>query len=421
MNMNQIFFKTPLHNLKRSPGILYISYDGMLEPLGQSQVLAYLEFLALERPIHLISFEKSTDLENIQERKRIEKRINKMGIRWHILLYHKSPSGLATAWDIFRGTVLGWWLTLRYGLYLVHARSYVPSVMAILIKRLTGAKFLFDMRGFWADERVDGGLWKKNSFMFQISKWFERQFFLRADHVVSLTFAAKKIIRSFKYLEKKTPSISVIPTCADLMRFKVNCNLSTNTPFVLGYVGSVGTWYMFEEVAKFFAILLETKPNAQFLIVNRGEHDVIQKNLIVEGVPQESFKIISCAHTEIPQVMAKMTAGIFFIKPTFSKQASAPTKLAEFLGCGIPCVVNDGVGDMSDLLLKYRAGITIGDFSSRSFTNGLIQLLELLNDSELKKRCNLLAKEHFSLENGVNEYSIIYNRLLHLHQNNNLK
>ena len=33
----------------------------MLEPLGQSQVLAYLERLAPDRRIHLISFEKPAD------------------------------------------------------------------------------------------------------------------------------------------------------------------------------------------------------------------------------------------------------------------------------------------------------------------------------------------------------------------------
>ena len=41
--------------------LLYLAYDGMLEPLGQSQVLAYLERLAAERPIHLLSFEKAED------------------------------------------------------------------------------------------------------------------------------------------------------------------------------------------------------------------------------------------------------------------------------------------------------------------------------------------------------------------------
>ena len=36
-----------------APGILYISYDGMLEPLGAGQVVAYVEKLAAGRRIHL--------------------------------------------------------------------------------------------------------------------------------------------------------------------------------------------------------------------------------------------------------------------------------------------------------------------------------------------------------------------------------
>ena len=39
--------------------VLYISYDGMTDPLGQSQVLPYLEGLAKKNyAITLISFEK---------------------------------------------------------------------------------------------------------------------------------------------------------------------------------------------------------------------------------------------------------------------------------------------------------------------------------------------------------------------------
>ncbi len=38
--------------------ILYITYDGLLEPLGQSQVLAYLERMSDRLLIHIMSFEK---------------------------------------------------------------------------------------------------------------------------------------------------------------------------------------------------------------------------------------------------------------------------------------------------------------------------------------------------------------------------
>ena len=224
--------------------ILYISYDGMLEPLGQSQVLAYLKKLADGRRIHLLSFEKAEDWANLTERERIANDIRDAGIVWHPLRYHKRPSALATLWDIACGITVGLWLVVRHRLHIVHARSYVSSVMALALKRLTGVKFLFDMRGFWADERVDGGLWSRNGRMFGIAKWFEQRFLMSADHIVSLTQAAVLEMQQFSYLQDNMPPITVIPTCADLTRFKPMANEQHTSTFVLGYVGSTGTWYI---------------------------------------------------------------------------------------------------------------------------------------------------------------------------------
>ncbi len=117
------------------------------------------------------------------------------------------------------GIVAGLWLVLWYPLRIVHARSDVPALMALAIKRLTGARFVFDMRGFWAAERVDGGLWSRTGRLYRTAKGFERRFLLRVDHVVSLTHAAVAEMRKFDYLDGRMPPILVIPTCADLARF----------------------------------------------------------------------------------------------------------------------------------------------------------------------------------------------------------
>ena len=89
-----------------APGILYISYDGMLEPLGQSQVVAYLEKLAPGRRIHLVSFEKDADWADVAARAAIRHRLDRAGINWHPKRYHKSPSAPATAYDIAVGSAL---------------------------------------------------------------------------------------------------------------------------------------------------------------------------------------------------------------------------------------------------------------------------------------------------------------------------
>ena len=394
-----------------SAGVLCISYDGMLEPLGQSQVLAYLKRLAVDRRIHLISFEKPADWANIAEREHLAQDVACAGIVWHPLRYHKQPTAVATAWDIFCGVALGLWLVLRHRLGIVHARSYVSSVMALTIKRITGVKYLFDMRGFWADERVDGNLWPRTGRMYQIAKGFERRFLLAADHVVSLTHSALTEMQRFSYLQGRMPPVTVIPTCADLTRFRPMLRTPERTGFVLGYVGTVGTWYLFDEVAACFAQLLRLRPDARFLVVNRGEHAYIHERLAAAGVPDAAVELTTATHAEVPSQMARMDAGIFFIKPVFSKQASAPTKLAEFLGCGIPCLGNAGVGDMAEILEGEGVGVVVRSFDEVALANGLQAMLQLAADPATRNRCVAAAQKNFSLDDGVVRYQSVYARL----------
>lgn len=391
-------------------GVLYLSYDGMLEPLGQSQVLAYLERLARDRPIHLLSFEKAEDWAKVTERHALSARMTAAGVAWHPLRYHKRPTAVATAWDIAQGTAMGLWLTVRHRLSIVHARSYVAAVMALVIKRLSGASFVFDMRGFWADERVDGGLWPRAGRMYRVAKWFEQRFLLEADHVISLTRSARSEMTRFAYLAQRMPPITIIPTCADLMRF-VPRPTAQRKGFVLGYVGSAGTWYEFDAAVACFAEIHKRLPTATFLIINHNAHDYIHERLAAGGIPSNAVELHAAKHAEIPAYMARMTAGIFFYKPSFSRAACAPTKLGEFLGCGIPCLSNAGVGDMADVLESERVGIAINAFDKASITAGLEALLKLAEDLEISTRCVKAAQKHFSLDEGVRRYAAVYDQL----------
>lgn len=391
-------------------GVLYISYDGVLEPLGQSQVLAYLKRLSAMQPIHLVSYEKALDWADESEVRRLRSEMESAGISWHPLRYHKVPSALATAWDIAAGVSVGMYLVLRYKLKIVHARSYVASVVALTLRNLTPVRYLFDMRGFWADERVDGGLWQRDSRLYRVAKWFERRFLLRADHVVSLTHAGVRELRKLEYLRDRTPPMTVIPTCADLERFRPSGTKSAE--FVLGYVGSAGTWYEFDAAAAAFAALKRHRPEARMLIINRDEHDHIRHCLAKAGIPAEDVELLSAPHADVPRHMARMTGGAFFIKPLFSKQASAPTKLGEFLGCGIPCLSNHGVGDMASILEGNRVGVAVQSFSATEIEAGVKRLLALTDEKETSDRCVRIANEHFQLAEGVRRYARVYEELL---------
>jgi glycosyltransferase involved in cell wall biosynthesis len=392
------------------PGVLYISYDGMLEPLGQSQVLAYLERLAPGRRIHLISFEKPADWANDAHREVIRTRIRGSGIEWHPLRYHKTPTAPATAYDIAAGTAAAVAIAARHRIKLVHARSYIAGVMALGVRRATGARFLFDMRGLWADERVDGGLWPVGGTLYGAAKKVERWLLLAADHVVTLSRASEAEIRRFDYLQKKPPPITIIPTCADLDRFRVQGPLQSD-PFVLGYIGSVGAWYLLDDMLRCFLVLREQVPRARLKIANRGDEAFIRERLQHVGLEGMDVEVKAVDYSQMPSFIANMTAGMALYQRSYSRVACAPTKLAEYLGCGVPCLGSPGVGDMEEILEGSGVGVVLRGSSEAEVRDGVCRLLELTRQPRLQQACRGVAEELFSLEAGVSRYDTIYNQL----------
>lgn len=386
--------------------VLYISYDGMLEPLGQSQVIAYLERLAADYAPVLLSFEKKPDRDDAPAMDAMRARLAGAGIHWVPLAYHKSPSVPATAYDIAAGTAAALVLARRYRVGIVHARSYVPALMALAVKRATGAKFLFDMRGFWADERVDGGLWPRDGRLFRSVKAIEDRLLRAADHIVTLTDASQRELRNFPALRSRPTPITVIPTCADLELFSPRG--APDGPFTLGYVGQFGTWYLLDEMMRFFDAILARRPEARLLIVNRREHEAINAAAARAGIAADRVEIRGAAHRDVPAQIARMHAATALIAPLYSKISSAPTKLAEYLGCGVPCVGNAGVGDMAEILGGDRVGVVLTDFSDADHAQAADALLALIADKTLRARCVATAHRRFALSDGAEKYRAIY-------------
>ena len=394
------------------PAALYISYDGMLESLGQSQVIAYLEQLTDEVQFHLISFEKPADWKNAERRSAIAGRLARAGIVWHPLRYHKRPTLPATLFDIAQGIGLALWLAVRHRVKLVHARSYIPGLIALVVKRASGARFLFDIRGFWADERTDGGLWQVDGRIYRVAKRLERALLQGADHIVTLTQSSVPVLQSFPAMrEMPHAPISVITTCADLDRFKPG-DRQPPTVFTLGYLGSFGTWYMIDELLECFRELQRQRPDARLLIVNRHDHALVRDKLDAFGIDPDCVELIAVDHADAPAAIRRMTVGTAIIRPVFSKISSAPTKLAEYLGCGVPCLGNAGVGDMAAQLEDNRVGVALMDFSDSARRRAITRLLDLVESPGLAARCRETAMRLFSLDDGVAAYRSIYCELL---------
>lgn len=402
--------------------VLYISYDGLTDPLGQSQIMPYLISCSEhELNFTVVSFEKKKNLKS--EYQKVKSQLDKAGISWIPKTYHKWPPLFSSLVDLQQMIRVAKKVHREKTIRLIHCRSYVPAYAAFLLKKKLGTKVLFDMRGFWADERLEGNIWRKDNpvqyGIYNHLKKMERKWWYDADHMISLTEKGKKYICNNQTpdFEKK---ITVIPCCADERLFtteideKVKISLKNELSInhsekLLIYVGSLGTWYLGREMMAQFANLFERKFLDRFLWITRDSEERIMALTSEFNLPKSSVIVRSASRDEVPVYLSIADLGIFYIRSTFSKSASSPTKLGEMLLCGLPVITNTGVGDLNTFFSDNDVGhIHEIDREKTMFVDDeTIRTLMSKSKEEIRK----VGLKNLSLSIATERYLEIYNTL----------
>lgn len=402
--------------------VLYITYDGLTDPLGQSQILPYLEQLVKSGyRFTILSFEKRARYQ--KEVPLIQFIVERSGIDWVPLFFTAKPPVLSKIWDRFRMQQKALELHRNKSFDLVHCRSYVAAEIGLRLKQKFGVRMLFDMRGFWADEKVDNGQWNLDKPMYRRIYGFykkkEKEFLLGANGIVSLTTAAKRHL--LEQPQYQHLSIEVIPCCADLQHFdyKVTNEKAVNElkrklnilegDKIITYLGSVGGWYMTKEMFRFFYLLLQKDSSYKMLLLTKDDPQQVQKEAAEAGIPSDRLIMTYSTREALPTFLALSSCSLFFIRNTFSKMASSPTKHAELMGMGIPVVCN-AIGDTGEVIQITGTGILINDFNDASMAAALEQMESLAAmDKAYIRSC---ALELFDLHAGSKKYEALYRTIL---------
>ncbi len=393
------------------PSVLYISYDGALDPLGRSQVVPYVEGLAARGyRFHLLTFEKPSRWADREARHRMADRLAGAGVRWHPLTYHKRPPVAATAWDLVRGFRRVARIHAQEPLSLVHARSYPSALLAHRLWSRQGVPFVFDMRGFYPEERVDGGLWRAGGVLFRLTKRLEARFLRDAAGVVTLTQASVPALRSLMEGLSSRASLAVIPTSVDLARFRPIPRSSSG--FTLGYFGSIGTWYLLEEMMELGRVLLDEVGDSRLLFVVNSESERVRSAASAKGIPPARIEIRSVSHEEVPSAVGQADATFFLIRPAPSKVSSAATKFGESLAMGIPVMVNRGVGDSAAVVESDAVGVVVEGFTGGAYREAVSRLVALARAPGIRERCVGSAAARYDLARAVDAYASLYAGIL---------
>lgn len=403
--------------------VLFIAYDGLLDQLGGSQILPYLRGIAAHpRYVHIVSFEKPARFAVGAEKMRND--LARDGIGWTPVPFTSSFGKLGKLWDLGRMYATCLRLQLKYKFGIVHCRSYLSMQVGSFLHRLTGVKAIFDMRGLWVDERVDGGLWNQdrwlNRVIYRTYKRIERELLASASHVVVLT---RRVLPELKRLSPgMTAPVTVIPCCADFehfvmpgedMRQAVRQALGIGSDaLVLSYLGSLGTWYMLDEMLRLFATAANQREDVHLLLITKDWRDVEHEALLdTMGLShlRGRIHVRSASRDEVPGLMAASDIMLSFIKPAYSKMGSCPTKLAEAFALGIPVISNVNVGDVEQITEELDAGATFDLSDAQAFERlaGMLDQIKAKGGPDLRLR----ARKYFGLEVAESLYRQVYDEI----------
>jgi glycosyltransferase involved in cell wall biosynthesis len=389
---------------------LHLCYFGLREPLVQTQVLPYLEALARAGyRMELLTFEPDWPTSwSGEERQAWREKLAARGIGWNTLGYHRSPSLLATLFDILQGVVFILQSSRSARIDLLHARSHIPLVMALLTRWWVGARVIFDLRGLLADEYVDAGHWRRGSLAYRAVKWWERRGLERADQVVVLT---ERMAAWVEQEQGISPGrVTVIPCCVEVPAEPAERDRPGQD---LVYAGSVTGLYQLEEMAAFFEAYRASRPTARWRILTQAAPDLVRARVKSAGGDPSVIDVAFVPPAKVFEAHQGCLAGLSFRRPTFSQIAASPTKVGEYLAAGLPVISNRGIGDLDQLLERERVGIVVAGSGEEAWSEAVDRLLALCEEPELAARCRRVARQSFGMATvGGPRYVDLYCRTL---------
>ena len=394
--------------------VLYLTYNGLTEPLGRRQVLPYVLGLAARGwRFTVVSFEKAETADGVA-RGQVRALLDGAQVEWIPRRYHKRPTLAATSFDAAAG--IATILRRRRDVGLVHARSTVPAFMAAASARTLRIPWIFDVRGLVAEEYADGGHWSRDGLLFRMTSAVETRLLRSAPGLVFLTERIRDELVQ-RGLGKERPT-AVIPCAVDLAAFdspdeartRARASLDLDPGPVLTYSGSLGSWYRLREMLDFYDVAAGEIPGLSLLILTPNEGEA---RALVAGHPRVARMRVRRARPEqMPEYLSAADAGLCFLGDHHSKAASSPTKYGEYLASGLAVVTNPWTGDAARLA-GDPAWILVDAFSREAYGAAARALRSKLEDPvRLRQSARQLAARCFAMGEALDRYEGLYRRVL---------
>ncbi len=407
--------------MMKNKSILFVAYDSIKAPILHSQGIPHLQrFSKKGYKCGILTFGFNLSK---KDRKYYKKYLNIHKIKWHFISHFSSPVKPHSLMDMIICFFYIVWVVLRYNYRIIHCRSYIAEFPGLLASLILHRKNIFDMRGLYPEEYLLSGYLQKG-FLYRFYKCIERLEVKLSDRVIVVSNKFAVYIRRVYFknnLKLFNQKVIIIPNCIEIEIFnrkevhrkEIRKKLGMDNKIVMVYSGSLAKWHLWEKAVDFYTIIQNKYKNLFLLFLTYENLKNVHKYFNTRRINKKHYKIFNLKPDKVAHYLSASDLGLFFIYPDISKQVSSPIKFAEFLASGLPVITNYGIGDVPDIIKKYKVGLlySIIDLDTKKIVLDKFKKFIIYLDS-FKKKCRHAANKEFNIEFAVNRYLDIYKWLL---------
>lgn len=238
------------------------------------------------------------------------------------------------------------------------ARSVLAAQLAMRAR--FGARLVYDGRGaiaaewneypvvvskrlkdriFWLEREVVNASDFRIAVSWQLVEHWKREFGYQADDHVVIPCTLSKVFEHVRITEE------AVRTAREKLGF-------ADDDIVFVYSGSIAGWQGFDLLAGFMIPRLKESEKVKLLFLSAETQQI---RTLQEEFPGQVV-VRQLKPDQVPQYLLAGDYGLLIREQSVTNQVASPVKFAEYLVCGLPVIIGEGLGDFTDFVRINRCG-----------------------------------------------------------------
>ncbi len=302
----------------------------------------------------------------------------------------------------------------KQDLLIATSPQFFVGIAGLIISRLKGVPFVFEVRDLWPESIVQLGQ-LKNKTIIRFLEWIEMTLYRKAAHIVGVADSTVKILT-----ERGVPAekISIIKNGVDLELFTMRSDTEAlkrkhgyQGKFIVSYIGTHGLSHALDKVLD-AAELLRNEREILFLLVGEGaEKEHLKRKAASLNLKNVEF-LDQIGKKQLPEYYALSDIVLVTLRDLPLFRSVIPSKIFEIMAMGRPIIISVD-GESRKLVEQAQAGIFCQPENPQEMKEKILYLkTRPAQRLELGRNGRRFVEEHFDRNKLADRYQELLHNLM---------